>query len=72
MEKLEALGFKSIDEEDMGIFKQYFLKLDKHYSSSLSFNSMLAWKRATPIYYKVVKEYIVCITDDTPTHRRIW
>lgn len=69
MEALIEQGFKALSLDDKMLFDPYYEMMNQDWASTISFLSMIAWNQSIKIYYKVLKDYICCIADDTTSQR---
>ncbi len=68
--QLSQLGYRPMKAGDQRVFDPYYNAMNGHYSSSLSFSSLLAWSDAIPILYKPVGSLLCCLAYDGT--ERIW
>lgn len=67
---LEKCGFHKLGIESSELFSKYLAKMEPGYASTMSFASMLAWRKTVLIYYMEAEGYLQAVACDT-CHRRV-
>ncbi|MDE7275225.1 MAG: DUF2156 domain-containing protein [Lachnospiraceae bacterium] len=66
----ENYGFHRLQADSAHLFRRYLSQMEPGYASTMSFASLMAWRRAVPVYYMEAEGFLQAAACDT-CHGRI-
>jgi hypothetical protein len=62
-------GFRRLQPEDHDAMESFYARMNGPWASTLSFPSMVAWSESIRIFFKIVREYLCFVAEDTDKGR---